>query len=136
MTNELDDFFDSLRIDPKVMQQSQSIIDATEEVCRILHASGMTRAEFAKKIGKSKSHLTQLLDGTKNITLRTLSDLFYGLGYTYRLNPIRHGSTPILGLNIELQELDVALLRSRNSWIIPTSDVRKDQDLQFGSIAG
>ena len=40
----------------------------------------MTKADLAKALGQSKAHVTQLLNGGRNMTLRTLSDIAYTMG--------------------------------------------------------
>lgn len=50
----------------------------------------ITRAELARRLGTSKGYVTQLLDGTANMTLRTVSDVFVALGREFH-----PGETPI-----------------------------------------
>ena len=45
-----------------------------------MERSGMTKAEFAKKMGKSKAYVTRLLQGNYNLTLGTLAEVAYHLG--------------------------------------------------------
>ena len=61
-------------------QQERLIVDATERICELMEIQGVSRAELAQRLKKSKSHVSQLLSGRTNMTLRTLSDVFSALG--------------------------------------------------------
>ncbi|ASN68820.1 hypothetical protein 7AX3_78 [uncultured Caudovirales phage] len=54
--------------------------DVTEEILIIMEDKGITKKDLADKLGKSKAYISQLLSGSKNMTLRTLSDLCFALG--------------------------------------------------------
>jgi antitoxin component HigA of HigAB toxin-antitoxin module len=81
----------------RLVAQETLILEATEEVCRAMEASedcypseAVTRKELAKRLGCGKSHVTQLLSGERNLTLRTVADLAGALGHkaTITLEPI------------------------------------------------
>jgi transcriptional regulator with XRE-family HTH domain len=46
--------------------------DLTEQIAVALKHSGLTKTQFAEKLGVSKGRITQLLDGSNNFTLETL----------------------------------------------------------------
>jgi antitoxin component HigA of HigAB toxin-antitoxin module len=54
--------------------QEKLILEVTELICELMKQKGISKAELARKLGRSKSNMTQLLDGTTNMTLRTVSD--------------------------------------------------------------
>ena len=54
-------------------------LEAAELVARLMEERKISRTELAKKIGKSKSHITQLLSGSRNMTLKTLSEVLFAL---------------------------------------------------------
>ena len=58
-----------------------------------MHDAGITRAELANRLGKSRGWVTQLLDGEANKTIRTVADAFAVLGHEFRSfsQPIRLG---------------------------------------------
>lgn len=63
--------------------QERSIVEITEMVCEMMEDEGVSRKELADRIGKSKGYVTQLLDGTRNMTIRTISDVFVALNYQF-----------------------------------------------------
>lgn len=57
------------------------IISTTELLILLMNKDNVTRADLARRLGKSKSFVTQALSGSRNMTLRTLSDIAHALGY-------------------------------------------------------
>jgi len=72
----------------RVSRQEQLLFDATELISRALEDQSVSRAQLAKRIGKSKAYVTQVLRGQNNMTLRTLSDLADALGYAVELGAV------------------------------------------------
>ncbi|HEY2120649.1 MAG TPA: helix-turn-helix transcriptional regulator [Candidatus Acidoferrum sp.] len=72
----------------KLEKQEQLLFDATELISRAMEQQGVSKTELAKRIGKSKAYVTQVLGGQTNMTLRTLSDLAAALGYDVELGGI------------------------------------------------
>jgi transcriptional regulator with XRE-family HTH domain len=58
------------------------VIDLTEQICEIMEAKGISRADLARKLGKSRAWVTKVLRGDQNLTLKTVVDIFWELGYT------------------------------------------------------
>ena len=52
----------------------------TEDILVAMEDLGISRSELAKKLGISKSRISQLLRGSSNMTIGTLSDIAYELG--------------------------------------------------------
>jgi transcriptional regulator with XRE-family HTH domain len=70
----------------KAYQQERLLLEAALLIRHILKEKGISKADLAKRIGKSKAYVTQLLDGSVNMTLRTISDVLNALGYSLRLS--------------------------------------------------
>jgi transcriptional regulator with XRE-family HTH domain len=51
----------------------------------LLAEHGVTRQELADRLGKSKGYVSQLLNGERNMTLRTLADLGHAFGMRFAL---------------------------------------------------
>lgn len=69
----------------RLVVQETLILDATETIVELLERTGVSRQELATRLGKSKGFISQLLSGERNMTLRTLADLAYVLGYRVSL---------------------------------------------------
>jgi len=52
----------------------------TEMILRLMEEKKVSKAELARKIGKSRAYTTQLLNGRRNLTLKTICDILYYLG--------------------------------------------------------
>ena len=64
----------------KLFQREQLIHDVTQLIYEVMEEGGISKSELARRLGKSASFVTQALDGDRNMTLRTVSDLFTALG--------------------------------------------------------
>ena len=63
----------------KKIAQEQLILDVTESVFEQLEIQGKSKVDLAEAMGCSKAYVTQLLNGSRNMTLRTLSDVAFAL---------------------------------------------------------
>ena len=65
--------------DPKhlrLYQQEGLTLDVTELICQVMKEQQITRKQLAKKLGKKKRLINQILNGEINIPLRTIADIF------------------------------------------------------------
>lgn len=69
----------------RLFQQERAIYEVTEVIESVMDERGVTRAQLADKLGKSKSWVTQLLDGEGNKTVRTVADVLAVLGCEFRV---------------------------------------------------
>ncbi|MBX9792529.1 MAG: helix-turn-helix domain-containing protein [Pirellulales bacterium] len=81
----------------KLWQQERCIFETTERLCELMELHKVSRSELAKRLGTTKGYVTQLLDGSANMTLRTLSDVYLALGYEF------HPADSPIGVRCESQ---------------------------------
>jgi len=83
----------------RAYQQERAIYEVTELLESLMADLGITRAELAKRLGKTRGWVTQLLDGDANKTIRTMADAFAVLGYEFRstCRPIQIATTTANG---------------------------------------
>lgn len=55
--------------------QERLIVDVAEMIMKTLNDDGVNQVELANKLGKTKGYVSQLLNGSRNMTLRTLADI-------------------------------------------------------------
>ena len=67
----------------KAWHQERSIFETTEMLCDLMEREKISRSQLASCLGKTKGYITQLLDGSTNMQLRTISDAFLALGYAF-----------------------------------------------------
>jgi transcriptional regulator with XRE-family HTH domain len=71
----------------QMMAQEDLIIEVTETLCELLEKEKVSRKELADRLGKTKGFVSQLLNGGRNLTLRTVADILHVLGYKVSLQP-------------------------------------------------
>lgn len=69
----------------RLMAEETLLLDVTEKIWDALEERGLTKADLSRRLGQSKSHVTQLLNGSRNMTLRTLADIAYALDLPVRV---------------------------------------------------
>lgn len=62
----------------KLKAQERLIIDATELIEELMEEGRLSRADLARRMERTRGYVTQVLGG-RNLTLRTLSDVFFAL---------------------------------------------------------
>ena len=70
-------FDDSSKEFRREVEAEALVMSATESICELLEKNGMSRADLAREIGRTRGYVTQLLSGERNMTLHTLSDLAF-----------------------------------------------------------
>ena len=65
----------------RLVLQEDLILDVTERLIEAIDREGMTRAELAERLGKTPGYVSQILNGERNFTLRTIADVAAVLSY-------------------------------------------------------
>jgi len=73
----------------KLLAQEELILEVTETICDLLENEKVSRKGLADRLGKSKGFISQLLNGGRNLTLRTVADILHVLGYRIALKPYK-----------------------------------------------
>jgi len=55
------------------------VLEAGELIARLMESRGVNRAELARRLGKSRAWVTQMLNGRANLTLKTLAEVAWAL---------------------------------------------------------
>jgi ribosome-binding protein aMBF1 (putative translation factor) len=61
-------------------------VDLSEEVWKGMKAKGLSQADLARKIGKSRAYVTKILKGTTNFTVDTAAALLWAVDRRLALN--------------------------------------------------
>lgn len=64
----------------RMRNYSRLVTNVTEDLLIQMERKQLTAAEVARMLGKSRSNVSQMLSGTRNMTLRTISDLAHIVG--------------------------------------------------------
>ncbi|WP_413503892.1 helix-turn-helix domain-containing protein [Serratia grimesii] len=63
-----------------VSASEELTFDVTEDILILMEDKEISKTDLAKKLGKTKAYISQLLSGSKNMTLKTLSDVCHAIG--------------------------------------------------------
>ncbi|MBW1711351.1 MAG: helix-turn-helix transcriptional regulator, partial [Deltaproteobacteria bacterium] len=55
----------------RLYNQERVILKVTEALCQYMEDHNITRVELARRLDKNKSFISQVLNGGRNLTLRT-----------------------------------------------------------------
>ena len=66
--------------DRRRYEQERLILWTTEAICEAMEKQGLDSAAVAGKLGTSRANVTQLLSGSRNMTLRSLAGLAHACG--------------------------------------------------------
>ena len=73
------------RAEDRALAREDLIYNVTEDVLVLMERLDVSKKELARRLGRSKSYVTQLLGGARNMTLGTLSDICFALGTAPRI---------------------------------------------------
>lgn len=59
----------------RLLRQERLILDVTEQLAGALENGGVTRAELARRMGRTPGFVSQVLGRGRNLTLRTIADI-------------------------------------------------------------
>ncbi|MGA2116642.1 MAG: helix-turn-helix transcriptional regulator [Bryobacteraceae bacterium] len=65
----------------RLYEREALALDASELISRLMQERKVNKTDLADLAGTSKSHITSLLSGSRNMTLHTLADLAFVLGH-------------------------------------------------------
>jgi len=64
----------------KAFAREELVYNVTEDILVALEDLEISKKELARRLGKSRSFVTQVLSGARNMTLGTLSDICFSVG--------------------------------------------------------
>lgn len=64
----------------RLYERESLAFDAAEIISVLMEEKEVSKAELARRVGKSRADITQLLSGARNMTIHTLADLAFALG--------------------------------------------------------
>ncbi len=71
---------DFSRAEERAYAREELVYNVTEDILVALEDLNVSKKELARRLGKSRSYVTQILSGARNMTLGSLSDICFALG--------------------------------------------------------
>ncbi|WP_444925429.1 transcriptional regulator [Microbulbifer sp. TRSA002] len=141
--NPKDMFFDhdeSLsKAEERAFCREELIYNVTEDLLVIMEDMGVSKKELARRLGKSRSYVTQILSGSRNMTLGSFSDVCYVLGFKPKIKmPVEESFDDIKGsIDIESWEsqfidflkADIQYITGDIDFVQPKSEVRESSNV-------
>ncbi len=69
----------------RLYEQERLVLWVAEALAQAMADSGLSKADLAEKLGTSRAHITQVLSGSRNMTLRTVADLAWACNHRAEL---------------------------------------------------
>jgi len=66
--------------DERLFSREELVYNVTEDILIAMEDLDVSKKELSERLGKSRSFITQTLNGSRNMTLGTLSDICFVLG--------------------------------------------------------
>ena len=77
--------------------QEGFILSVSESVWEEMERQGITLTQLADRMGRCKSHLSRMLRGDRNMTLRNCADIFAALGKEVKIQTLPLTKMPMSG---------------------------------------
>lgn len=98
--------------------REELVYNVTEDILITLEDLDVSKKELAQRLGKSRSFVTQILSGARNMTLGSLSDICVALGVKPKIS-----LAPKVSLVIELPEAIEGFF-----WVNETVEIKANKD--------
>lgn len=80
VTKAFEKYLGKSQADKRALEAERLIVGVTERILAEMRKQDLSKAELARRLGKSKSFVSATLDGSRNLTLRTLANIAFALG--------------------------------------------------------
>jgi plasmid maintenance system antidote protein VapI len=96
--SDYEEFESSSAANRRLLRQEELILEVTEILAEALEREGINKTQLAARMGRTKGFVSQLLDGSRNLTLRTIADLGDALRCRIKVRAQRESdSLPLVG---------------------------------------
>ena len=105
----------------KVFEQERTVLEIANKIHEVMVVQDVSRADLANRLGTSRAHITQVLSGSRNMTLRTVSDVGWALGLRVSIDfgPLD---------TIDYSPLDIPNARVRPRIVLTDDWIEKESD--------
>ncbi|NOX67159.1 MAG: helix-turn-helix transcriptional regulator [Chlorobi bacterium] len=101
----------------RAFAREKLVYNVTEDLLVFLEDRDISKKELARRLGKSKSYVTQILSGSRNMTLGSFSDICFALDFEAQIK------IP-LSREVKIQEIELMELK----WTSFGSVVKRKSD--------
>jgi len=113
------------RAEDRALAREEVIYNVTEDLLVLLEKLDVSKVTLARHLGKSRSYITQLLSGSRNMTLGTLADICFTLGVSPKIS-FRRDQSNNSALTCHANWQDIPIQQERFS-IVRTTNIFKNE---------
>ncbi len=107
----------------KAFAREELVYNVTEDILVALEDLEISKKELARRLGKSRSYVTQILSGVRNMTLGSLSDICFAIGMTPKVNLSMETTLDISGVSEDIQWTDESFYDRKDELIRKTENI-------------
>lgn len=115
------------RAEDRALAREELIYNVTEDLLVVLEKLGVSKVALARHLGKSRSYVTQLLSGSRNMTLGTLADICFTLGISPKIS-FRRDTSNHSDLTCHADWQDVPIQQNQLSIIKATTIFKNEKE--------
>ena len=78
----------------QTLERERAYMEAYMLIIRLMDEKGVSKAELARRLGRSRPYVTKLLNGSTNMTIRTIADVLFHLGYRLEVSESKLAAAP------------------------------------------
>jgi hypothetical protein len=71
---------------PELFSQEELILEATELISEVMAQTGINATQLSTRLNKPCNFVARYLDGSEELSLRAISDIFGAMGYRLKLS--------------------------------------------------
>ncbi len=86
--------------------RDMAMLTVTAAIINEMESQGVTRTQLAERVGCTKAFVSQVLNGSRNMTLRTIADLAWALGKEVHGVALRDLGTTVVSADAMNRHLD------------------------------
>lgn len=72
----------------RLLERESLSFEATELISKLMEEQKISKSALATLLGKSRAYVTQILNGSRNMTLHTAADVAFALGHRIGLRSV------------------------------------------------
>lgn len=115
----------------KTYERERVLVDATESICEVMQRLAVSRKDLADRLEVTPANITQILSGSRNLTLGLLSDVFVALGRSLKIEHVPLSAT----VRPPMPTRFACVSTSANVWIWPPEASANSKSPSDGELA-
>ncbi len=95
----------------QTLERERAYMEAYMLIIKLMDEQDVSKAELARRLGRSRPYVTKLLNGSTNMTIRTIADVLFHLGCRLEVSGSELAAAPI-----DSQKDAIKLCKTTYTW--------------------